>query len=129
MLQTNYEDYVSTFPTLEGHDEETKKVWEKRHRFRFIDQMSDAWGEADKCVRLKNQGEYKKLEAQIRVFVNTVDAILTDPKLSKGTKYELRGAEWEILDYCIGDNEWKNKDKTAMKWFDQWMFDYNFDLR
>lgn len=125
----SYEDYISTFPTLEGHDAETKEIWKRRHRLRFIDQMSDAWGEADKCVRLKNQGENKKLETQIKVFENTVDAILTDPKLSKGARFELRDAEWEILDYCIGDNKWNNKNNTAMKWFDQWMFDYNLDLR
>jgi len=90
---------------------------------------SDVWGEADKCIKLKNSEGTQSLEKQILVFINTVNAVLTDPKLSKGAKEELRASEWELLDYCVWDNEWKNKGNSAMEWFDQWMFAYNYELR
>ena len=129
MEKIAFEDFMKTYPNIEDYDDDTQRVWRNRHKFTFIQQMSDIWGEADKCVSLKNKGEVEKLEKQILVFINTVEAVLTDPKLSRGAKEELRSSEWEILDYCIWGNEWNNKDKTAMGWFDQWMFDYNYDLR
>lgn len=129
MKKIPYEEFIKTYPNINNNDKETIQVWNNRHKFTFIQQMSDVWGEADKCVNLKNNGESSKLEKQIIVFINTVDAVLTDPKLSKGAREELRSAEWELLDYCIWDNEWKNNDNTAMEWFNQWMFDYNYELR
>ena len=129
MEKVLFEDFIKTVPNINDYDEETRKIWSNRHKCTFIQHMSDVWGEADKCVKYKNNGELEKLDNQIKVFINTVDAVLTDPKVSKGAKEELRSAEWELLDYCIWDNEWKNKGNTAMEWFDQWMFDYNYDLR
>ena len=129
MEKISYEDFIGTYPNINDYDAETINVWQRRHKYTFIQQMSDVWGEADKCVNLKNKGETQKLEQQIVIFINTVNAVLTDPKLTKGAKEELRSSEWELLDYCIWDNEWKNHEKTALGWFDQWMFDYNYDLR
>ncbi len=129
MDKIKFEDFIKTFPNINDYDDETRTIWSNRHKSSFIQHMSDVWGEADKCVKYKNSGELEKLDKQILVFINTVNAVLTDPKLTKGTKEELRAAEWELLDYCIWDNEWKNKNNTAMEWFNQWMFDYNYDLR
>lgn len=129
MEKIPFEEFIQTYPRLEDEDPETIKTWKNRHKFTFIEQMSDVWGEADKCVNLKNQNETEKLDKQIKVFISIVHSVLTDPKLTIGAKEELRHAEWELLDYCIWDNEWKNKDKTAMGWFDQWMFDYSYSLR
>lgn len=129
MEKIRYDEFIKTYPDINDYDEETVKIWKNRHKFTFIQQMSDIWGEANKCVSMKNNSETQKLEKQIIVFINTVNSVLTDPKLSKGAKEELRSSEWELLDYCIWDNEWKNKGNSAMEWFDQWMFDYNFGLR
>ena len=129
MEKISFEDFIKNYPDITEFDNETVKIWKGRHRFTFIQQMSDIWGEAEKCVSLKNSKEMSRLERQIQIFINTVNSVLTDPKLSRGAKEELRSAEWELLDYCIWDNEWKNKGKSALEWFDQWMFDYNFLLR
>lgn len=127
MEKIKFEDFIKTYPDINDFDEETATVWRNRHQFTFIQQMSDVWGEAEKCISLKNNGEQQQLERQVKVFVNTVNAVLTDPKLTKGSKEELRASEWELLDYCVWNNECKNKDPLG--WFDQWMYDYNFDLR
>lgn len=34
-----------------------------------------------------------------------------------------------IVTVCIWDNKWKNALEGVMGWFDQGMFDYNYDLR
>lgn len=129
MEKISYENFIKTYPNIDNFDPDTVAIWKKRHTFTFIQQMSDVWGEADKCVKLKINDEQQKLEKQIQIFINTVNAVLTDPKLSKGAKEELRSSEWELLDYCIWDNESRNSDKSVMEWFDQWMFAYNFQLR
>lgn len=127
MEKIAFENFIKTYPDINDFDGETAAVWRNRHRFTFIQQMSDVWGEAEKCISLKNSGKQQQLERQVEVFVNTVNAVLTDPKLTKGAKEELRASEWELLDYCVWDNECENK--NPLGWFDQWMYDYNFDLR
>lgn len=91
--------------------------------------MSDVWNEAKQCVDLKKANNIKAPNSHINIFIDTVNCVLTDDKISIGAKTELMEAEYELLDFCIWDNEWKNTPEGAMGWFDQWMFDYNYNLR
>ena len=114
-------------PLLHKTEEEIALDVFRHNNSSFIDYMSDVWGEASQCVALKSSDNNTALDSHIMTFIRIVDSVLTDDKISDGAKRELKEAEWELLDYCIWDNEWNNTDKSVMSWFDQWVFDYNYD--
>lgn len=107
-------------------DEEEMDAY-RHNNSSFINYMSDVWGEASKCVELKTSN-HTALNDHIKTFVRIVECVLTDERISDSAKRELKEAEWELLDYCLWDNEWNNTDKSVMSWFDQWIFDYNYDI-
>lgn len=124
-----YNIFINNFPSIENQNEETIKLWESRHKnSSFIDHMNDIWNEAKQCVDLKVKNDIKTLYNHIEIFMDIVNCVLTNPKLSNGAKKELREAEWELLDFCIWDNEWENTETSVMKWFNQWVYDYNYEL-
>lgn len=127
--KVSYEEFINTFPSISSVDDETAKIWKARQKnSSFIDHMSDVWGEAKQCVELKEKGDIKALDAHIETLTSVINCVLTDSKLSNGAKEELREAEWELLDYCIWDNEWNSTPQSVMEWFNQWIFDYNYSL-
>ena len=94
----------------------------------FFSQMSDVWGEANKAVEISGEGRTDKLIQQLKVFSEICSIIYVNPNITDGAKYELREAEWELYDFCIWNNELLNTPKSVMKWFDQWLYDINYDL-
>ena len=123
-----YDVFINESTPLLQKTKEDKEIDEHRHNnSSFIDYMSDVWGEASKCIELKTSNN-AALNSHIKTFIRVVNCVLTDDKISDSAKMELRIAEWELLDYCLWDNEWNNTDKSVMSWFDQWIFDYNHDI-
>ena len=99
--------------------------WDNRT---FFSQMNDVWGEANKAVEISCEGKTEKLTQQLKVFSEICSIIYSSPNISDGAKYELREAEWELYDFCIWNNELQNTSDSVMRWFDQWLYDINYDL-
>lgn len=114
-------------PLMQKTKDEEEMDAHRHNNSSFINYMSDVWGEASKCVELKTSN-HTALNDHIKTFVRIVECVLTDERISDSAKRELKEAEWELLDYCLWDNEWNNTDKSVMSWFDQWIFDYNYDI-
>ena len=98
------------------------------HERTFFSQMNDVWGEANKAVEISSEGRTNKLIRQLKVFSEICSIIYMNPNITDGAKYELREAEWEIYDFCLWNNELHNTPESVMKWFDQWLYDINYDL-
>ena len=94
----------------------------------FFSQMNDVWGEANKAVESSSEGRTDKLIRQLKVFSDICSIIYMNPNITDGAKFELREAEWELYDFCLWDNELHNTPKSVMRWFDQWLYDINYDL-
>lgn len=125
----SYELFVEEIPSAEDFSEKMLETWKIRQKYStFISHMSDVWNEAKQCVDLKSSNNIDGLNSHIEVFINCINCVFTDDKVSKGAKAELREAEWELLDFCIWNNEWHNTSESVMGWFNQWIFDYNYDL-
>ncbi|MBR5376218.1 MAG: hypothetical protein IK139_02955 [Lachnospiraceae bacterium] len=51
----------------------------------------------------------------------------SDPKASEGIKWELKIAEWELYDFVLWDNLFRNTRKSVTLWFDEWCYSTNFE--
>ena len=105
-------------------DDDLTKEWSDKN---FYLKMMDIYGEANNVVRLYKSNE-ENIVKQFSNLHNLCNIMVLDERIDKGTKDELRTAEWEILDFCLWDNLFHNDEKSVMKWFNQWCYDINYDL-
>lgn len=90
-------------------------------------QLLDVWGEVDSAMDLydkckKNKASIDDVRDQLECVHNSCYTIYSDPKATEGTKWELKVAEWELYDFILWDNSWKNTRKTVTGWFDEWCY-------
>lgn len=128
----SYEDFVSLPTNVDDVSESICLSWYERN---FLSQMMDIWGEADKTMAAynkwkndKNDQNYEAIKSHINVLDKYCRVIYSDRSKSEGKKYELKVAEWELLDFIFWDNLFENDEKSVMKWFNQFCYDINYDL-
>jgi len=93
----------------------------------FFSQMIDIWGEANRIVESIKAGCDIFLD-QMKVFHDMCCIIYLNPNVTDGEKNELKICHWELFDFALWGNEWKNDVITIMKPFDIWMYGINYDL-
>ena len=94
----------------------------------FLLQMMDVWGEADKVIKTHEKSNTEEIIKQLSNFHDVCNIIYLNENIDDNVKWELKVAEWELFDYCLWDNLFKNDSVSVMKWFDQWCYDINYDL-
>ena len=94
----------------------------------FYSLMNDVWGEANRTVEYHKNGDTDHLIKQFEVVDHICSRIYMNPDIIDDEKIELREAHWELYDFCLWDNEWNNTSETVMRWFNQWVFDINYEL-
>jgi hypothetical protein len=87
--------------------------------------MQDIYGEAFRVIKFYSTGN-TELKKQWDVFDMFCNMTYLAPRTTAGERETLKIAAWEIYDYVFGKNEFKNDSKTAMRWFNQWIFDVNY---
>ena len=98
-----------------------------RHRHDLHRQLLDVWGEVDSAMSLYDKWKKGKavkddVLSQLNCVHNCCYTIYSDPKSSPGIIWELKVAEWELYDFILWDNRFKNKRKTVTLWFDEWCY-------
>ena len=104
---------------------ETLEFWQGRS---FYVQMMDIWGQASSVIKEYENDNAEAVKHELSNFSNLCCIIYANQNISEGAKWELNIAEWELMDFCLWDNEWNNDAVSVMKWFDQWCYDINYDL-
>ena len=103
-------------------DKETIDFWLTRN---FYLQMIDISGEVDRLASL----DEKDIEPQLKRITGYLTIVRESRKnnFSNEVKKTLRIAEWELYDFYLWDNEFDNTSETVSGWFDQWLFNLNYD--
>ena len=107
------------------------EILKSRHSHSLHRQLLDVWGEVDSAMSLydkwkKNKATKEDLLSQLECVHNCCYTIYSDIKSSPGIKWELKVAEWELFDFTIWDNLFRNKRNTVTLWFDEWCYNTNF---
>lgn len=108
------------------------RIIEGRHKNSLHRQLLDVWGEVDGVMSLYDKWKKKKASledviSQLECVHNCCYTIYSDPKATDGIKWELKVAEWELYDFILWDNTFKNNRKSVTLWFDEWCYNTNFD--
>jgi hypothetical protein len=125
MKKLDLENYISLPIEKPSWDSASLNELMSRH---FYLQMMDVWGEADRLVRYHSTSCIDTIDNQVKNFHNICSTIHYNENIEEGVKWELKIAQWELLDFCIWDNVFYNDSNSVMKWFDQWQYDINYDL-
>ncbi len=105
----------------------SETVLKGRHQNSLHRQLMDVWGEVDSSLALydkwkKGKADIEDVKAQLECVHNCCYTIYSDPKASEGIIWELKIAEWELYDFVLWDNQFKNTRKTVTTWFDEWCY-------
>ncbi|MCL1884094.1 MAG: hypothetical protein FWF81_10135 [Defluviitaleaceae bacterium] len=99
----------------------------------FVSHMSDVWGEANRAIKYfdewknnETHDSYEKFMQQINLFHDICANIYANSTVFEEGKFELKLAQWELYDYCLWDNTFKNNSKSVMRWFDEWAYQANY---
>lgn len=122
--KTTLDDFINKEPEKPSINDEILK---QRHNNSLHRQLLDVWGEVDSSLSLydkwkKGMADKTDLESQLECVHNCCYTIYSDPKASEGIKWELKIAEWELYDYTLWDNQFKNSRKSVTLWFDEWCY-------
>ncbi len=106
-----------------------------RHSASLYRQLMDVWGEANHSMDIwkdynkrRKKGRYQDLLWQLDAFHKVCCIVYSNPNVNIYAKKTLRIAEWELYDFTLWDNEFRNNAKSVMRWFDQWCYSINYDL-
>ena len=114
----------------QAHD---KPKWEPDSLAELMDrnlmlQLMDIWGEANKAVDAHKKNNIDDVIKQLSNLHDVCNIIYLNKNIDENVKWELKVAQWELLDYCLWDNLFQNDSVSVMKWFDQWCYDINYAL-
>ena len=120
-------DFISKDPDI---PDIAPDILQGRHKNHLHRQLLDVWGEVDASMSLydrwkKNKISKEDLMSQLECVHNCCYTIYSDPKASDGIKWELKVAEWELYDFMLWDNLFKNSKKSVTLWFDEWCYNTN----
>ena len=123
------EEFLKDDPVKPDIDE---RIIEGRHKNSLHRQLLDVWGEVDGVMSLYDKWKNKKASledviSQLECVHNCCYTIYSDPKASEGIKWELKVAEWELYDFILWDNSFRNNRKSVTLWFDEWCYNTNFE--
>lgn len=133
----SYNDFMNMKFDINDIDKELLDFWYKRSRQSI---MLDIYGGADEIIsickktpkfkdRINNKNNYKDaILTQLKSFHRVCRIIYNNPNITSGLKWEVKVAEWEMLDYILWNNERNYNINTIMEWFNQWCFDANLEL-
>lgn len=101
----------------------------------FYSQMMDVCGEIENAKRLQEIYEtdrdaenFEKLKSSLDKIHKYCSIVRLDPKTTDAQRTDLTIAEWFLRDSLIGENTFNISPDSSSDWFDQWLFDINFDL-
>lgn len=122
------EEFIKKDPEKPDIDPEIIKSRQQKHLHR---QLLDVWGEVDSSLALYDKWKKKKASkedviSQLECVHNCCYTIYSDPKATDGIKWELKVAEWELYDFILWDNLFRNTRKSVTLWFDEWCYNTNF---
>ncbi len=117
-------EFVNSAPVI---PDISQTVLEGRHKNSLHRQLMDVWGEVDSSLALydkwkKGKATKEDVESQLECVHNCCYTIYSDPKASEGIKWELKVAEWELYDFVLWNNTFKNSRKSVTTWFDEWCY-------
>lgn len=126
--KVSYDDFMKREPEVPDID---PLILKNRQSHDLHRQLLDVWGEVDSSLSLydkwkKGQADRTDLEKQLECVHNCCFVIYSDEKASKGIKWELKVAEWELYDFILWDNRFNNNRKTVTIWFDEWCYDTTY---
>lgn len=105
------------------------------HSHNFYSQMMDVCGEIENTKRIKanydasqSSDDYERLIESLNKVHRYCTIVRLDDKITPAKAYDLLIAEWFLRDCMIGDNAFNISPKYYTEWFDQWLYDINFDL-
>ena len=120
--EISLDDFLKTKFSLENFDEGFVVDWNNKT---FFSQMLDVWGEMNYTHQAYSNGsDSSDVLKHLYSFHDVCCLVYNNPNVLSGEKYSLKIAEWEFINYILG----KSKDKSCIKWFDQWNYDINFDF-
>ncbi len=123
------EDFIKKEPEVPDID---RAILEGRHKNSLHRQLLDVWGEVDSSLSLydkwkKGKASKEDVLSQLECVHRCCYTIYSDGKASKGIKWELKIAEWELYDFILWDNYLQNTRKSVTLWFDEWCYNTNFE--
>lgn len=126
------EQLVKMEDDLSAIDEDMMQAW---HLHSFYWQMMDVWSEVEqakwlwrKWNRTKTNSDHTLIVNKMREVHNLCCIIRSDSYNSKGAKWELKVAEWELYDFFFWENTFKNNIDTVSKWFDERRYAINYAI-
>jgi mevalonate kinase len=112
----SFNDFISS--NIEKVSGSSRPRWDADTIF---SQMIDVWGEVDKAVEyIKNKQPIEKVEQQINIVHRICSSIHLNKEVKQSIKDELKDAQWELYDFCIWNNQWKNDINSIMEWWNPW---------
>lgn len=133
---TTYDEILKGVKSL-GEDvpeisQEELNCW---HTHNFYSQMMDVCGEIENTKRLRvlyeadaSSETFDKLKQSVAKVHKYCTIVRLDPKTNSSQSTDLSIAEWFLRDCMIGDNTFNISPEYYTDWFDQWLFDINFNL-
>ena len=115
-------DYLNQNFSNANFDSEYINEWNSRS---FFAQMLDAWGEMNYTLQsFENNDSEETILQHLKSLHDVCCLFYNNPNNFDGEKESLKIAEWEFNNFVTG----KTKDRSCIKWFNQWNNDINFDL-
>lgn len=120
----SYEDFIRKEPDVPDISE---NILAHRHSKDLHHQLLDVWGEVDSALSIydrwkKGKADEKDVKEQLECVHNCCYTVYSDEKASEGIKWELKVAEWELYDFVLWDNSFKNNRRSVTLWFDEWCY-------
>lgn len=126
-LVNDRERFIEVGAQVKSDKTEEVELWNSHS---VESRLIDIWATADdllSCSNSENSSE-ASLNSYAERMENLISIICADPAQGRGFRETVREAQWEVFNYVFGDNSFGHSGKSSMSWFDQFMFDINYNL-
>lgn len=120
--------FVAKGAALCAGDAETAALWNSHS---CESRLADVWATADdllSCYEACQGSDETKLCQYAQRMDSLISMICADESRGPRFRESIREAQWEVFNFVFGDNSFGHSGRSSMQWFDQFMYDINFDL-
>lgn len=86
------------------------------HSMTLMEQLGNVGSEVSRASRARLSGNASRERSALERFIELMDLTITDPRLS-GRRRELCRAREVVLDYFVGDNQFKSSSESLDRYF------------
>lgn len=127
-LENDREAFIAKGILLQPENLEEAALWNSHS---MESRLIDIWATVDDfmgCYVRQGGVTDEKLDSYAERMESLVSMVCSDTTRGPGFAETVREAQWEVINFAYGDNAFGYEGRACMQWFDQFMYDINFDL-